>query len=183
LSTGETCCKVLLSFDTVRDRYCEQQRFLIPLPQVVVVRYTLSMLLGYPDTESGGDIDDDVLLSRCALLYYTLLSITKWFRRFSARRAERCAGVACSEVYKTLRSASRTGGQDRRYHSSPRELPPRPCALAFANVDIVLPFIEQAYAKTDGNLVLWSYNEGADLPRTVPVPRSAESEIIEGIST
>jgi hypothetical protein len=53
-------CKVLLSYDTLRDRHCVQG-FLIPLPHVVVVPYTLSMLLGYPDTESGGDIDDDVL--------------------------------------------------------------------------------------------------------------------------
>jgi hypothetical protein len=39
------------------------------------------------------------------------------FAGVSARRAERWAGVPCSEVYKTLKSASWTGGQDRRYHS------------------------------------------------------------------
>jgi hypothetical protein len=93
------------------------------------------ILLGYTDTESGGVIDDYVLLSRSELLYYTLLSITNWFRRFSARRAERCAGVACSEFYKTIRSASWTAGQDRRYHSSHTELPPRPCAVSFATLD------------------------------------------------
>jgi hypothetical protein len=125
----------------VCDRRCVQQGCLIPLPQVVVVPYTLSILLGYPDTESGGVIDDDVLLSRSALLDYTLLSITNWFRRFSARRPERCAGVACSEFYKTLRSASCTGGQDRRYHSSHGELPPRPCARSFATLGIVLPVL------------------------------------------
>jgi hypothetical protein len=88
-----------LFYDTLRDRHCVRG-FLIPLPQVIVVPYTLSMLLGYPDTESGGVVGDDVLLSRDALIYYTLLSITNWFRQFSARRAECCAGVACSEFYK-----------------------------------------------------------------------------------
>jgi hypothetical protein len=70
----------MLSYDTVCDRHCVQQGCLIPLPQVAVVPYTLSILLGYPDTYSGGVIDVDVLLSRCALLFYTLLSITNLFR-------------------------------------------------------------------------------------------------------
>jgi hypothetical protein len=65
------------------DRHCVQQGFvIIPLPQVVLVPYTLSMLLGYSDTKSGDVIDDDVLSSRGALLYYTLISITNWLRRF-----------------------------------------------------------------------------------------------------
>jgi hypothetical protein len=125
----------------VCDRHYVQQGCLIPLLQVVVVPYTLIILLGYPDTESGGVIDDDVLLSRRALRYYTLVSITNWFRRFSARRTERCADVACSEFYITIRSASWTGGQDRRYHSSQREMSPRPCVLSFANLEIVLPVL------------------------------------------
>jgi hypothetical protein len=49
------------------DGLCIQQGFLIPLPQVVVVPFTLCMLLGYPDTESAGVLDDDVLSSECAL--------------------------------------------------------------------------------------------------------------------
>jgi hypothetical protein len=117
----------------------------------------LSILLGYPDTESGGVIGDDVLLSRCALLYFNLVSITNWFRRFSARRTERCAGVACSEFYKTLRSASWTGGQDRRYHSSHRELPPRPCALFFVNLEIVLPVLQTGIRQITGfEKSIWS---------------------------
>jgi hypothetical protein len=134
---------VLLSYDTVCARHCAQQGFQILLPQVVVVPYTLSILMGYPDTESGDVIDDYVFLSRCALLYYILLSVTNWFRRFSARRAGRCAGVACSKFYKTLRSASWTEGRDTRYHSSHIELPPRPCALSFANLEIVLPVLRK----------------------------------------
>jgi hypothetical protein len=42
---------------------------LLVLP-IVVVHYTLSMLLGYPDVESGGVLDGDVLFSRLALFYY-----------------------------------------------------------------------------------------------------------------
>jgi hypothetical protein len=36
-----------------------------------------------------------------------------------------------------------TGGQDRRHHSSHRELPPARCNLYRTNVDFVLPFIER----------------------------------------
>jgi hypothetical protein len=48
----------------------------------VVVPYTLSVLLGNPDVESGGVIDEDELFSRGALLYYSLISITNLLRRF-----------------------------------------------------------------------------------------------------
>jgi hypothetical protein len=60
---------------------CVQQGFLILLPQVFFP-YTLSMLLRYPDTKSGGVIVDDALSSRCALLCRTLSSITHWLLRF-----------------------------------------------------------------------------------------------------
>jgi hypothetical protein len=137
----------------VCDRHCVQQGFLIPVPQVVVT-YTLSTLLGYPDTESGEFIVDDVLLFRCALLYHTLLSITNWFRRFLARRAERCASVAGSEFCKTLRSASWAAVQDRRDHISHRELPPRPCALSFANLEIVLPVLRIGIRQNNRSVTL-----------------------------
>jgi hypothetical protein len=41
---------------------------MILLPWTVVAPYTRSMLLGYPDVESGGAVDDEVLSSRRALL-------------------------------------------------------------------------------------------------------------------
>jgi hypothetical protein len=78
----ESCCKVLLSYDTMCEKHCVQQGFVIPLPQIVLVPYSLKMLLGYSDTKSGDVIDDDVLSSRGALLYYTLFSITNWVHRF-----------------------------------------------------------------------------------------------------
>jgi hypothetical protein len=52
------------------------------LPHFVAVPYTLSMLLGYCEVESGGVIDDDTLLSRRGLLYCSRLSTTTWLRRF-----------------------------------------------------------------------------------------------------
>jgi hypothetical protein len=47
--------KVLLSYDTMCDRRCVQQGFLIPLPLVVVVAYKLSMLPGYASVLVRGD--------------------------------------------------------------------------------------------------------------------------------
>jgi hypothetical protein len=41
------------------------------------------------------------------------------------------------------------GGQGRRYQSSHRELHRHPCALSSTNIDVVLPFVEPGYAKTE----------------------------------
>jgi hypothetical protein len=75
--------KCTVVFDTTCDTHCVKYEFLILLQRVLVVLvlYTLSMLLGYLDAESGV-IDDDVLSTRSALLYNTLLSETNCLCRF-----------------------------------------------------------------------------------------------------
>jgi hypothetical protein len=129
-----------LSYDTVCCRHFVEQGCLIPLPQVVAVPYTAQHIAGTLKLSR-----EVLLVTMCCYhgvrCFTTLLSITNRFRPFSTRRAELCAGVACSEFYKTLWSASWTGGQGRSHHSSYRELPPRPCALSVTNLEIVLPVL------------------------------------------
>jgi hypothetical protein len=70
----------------------------------------------------------DVLPSRRALLYYTLLKneLVSQVSRRDALKAE-LAFPAQNSIKHS--DSTREPGDRRRYHSSYRELPPRPCAL------------------------------------------------------
>jgi hypothetical protein len=81
------------------DRHLKQHGILILLPWTVVAHYTLSMLLGYPDVESGGAVEN-VLTASCALVLSTLKS--ELASPVSRRDALNVLAYACSKQGENL---------------------------------------------------------------------------------